>query len=145
MAARRRPGPPRKNPECLLDLERLDIGETLELLPEQEFLLEVSTQLPLSPKMLAAEIATRGAGLRAVAIMRTAPSWWPVLDTNSAYHIHLVFEGKEPSVFPLPAKVKRLWLVRLPPRNALPDVPQLPPATNVSPSEAPPSDVAPSE
>lgn len=137
----KRPGPPRKNPNCPLDLEKLEIGETLEVKPDQEFLLEVATKLPLTPKQLAAEIQARGAGLRAVAIMRQPPSWWPVLETNSAYHIHLVFEGKEPGLFPLPAKVKRLWLVRLPPRNATPTAPQLPPA--VSPEVSP--DVSPCE
>lgn len=135
----KRSGPPKKNPDCPLDLEKIEKAETLELQPNAEYLLEVATKLPLSPKQLAAEIQTRGAGLRAISIMRTPPSWWPLLATNSAYHIHLVFEGKEPAIFPLPGKVKRLWLVRLAPRNAIPEAPQLPPATtpDVSPDVAP--------
>lgn len=135
--AKVRPGPPRKNPLCQLNLEKLAIGETLEVHPGAEYLLEVATRLPLTPKQLADEIRVRGAGLRAVSIMRTAPSWWPILDTRSAYHIHLVFEGSKPELFPLPGKVKRLWLVHLPPKEETPIAPELPPAANVSQEQAP--------
>jgi hypothetical protein len=136
-AAKKKVGPPRKNPNCPLELERLELGETLEVRPQQEYLLEVATRLPLTPRQLADEIRARGAGLRAVSIMRAAPSWWPVLDTNSAYHLHLVFEGKEPQLFPLPGKVKRMWLVRLPPRDATPEAPQLPAPASVPPEALP--------
>lgn len=138
-----RPGPPRKNPNCPLDLEKLAIGETLEVTPGSEYLAEIATKLPLSPKQLAEEIQTRGAGLRAVAVMRTAPSWWPILDTRSQYHLHLVFDGQRPELFPMPAKVKRLWRVNLPPKNDTPIAPALPPATNVAPTGIVPPELPP--
>lgn len=135
MGETKRPGPPRKNPACQLDLEKLTVGETFEATPGAEYLAEVATRLPLTPKQLADEIRSRGAGLRAVSIMRTAPSWWPILETRSAYHLHLVFEGAQAQVFPMPGKVKRLWLVRLPPKEETPIALALPPSADVSPNE----------
>lgn len=127
MGENRRPGPPRKNPLCQLDLVKLQLEETITAEPGAEYLAEVSTRLPLTPRQLADEIKTRGAGLRAVSIMREAPSWWPILDTRSAYHLHLVYLGKEPQVFPMPGKIKRLWLVKLEAKETAPIAPLLPP------------------